>query len=83
MDVEVLVRRRLRILIRAKFGSLDRFYLEADFSKGHLSEILRGKGSPSLKTLKRLARLLEIDVFDLLSREAPPPRKPPGRPPNL
>jgi hypothetical protein len=69
MDVEVLVRRRLRTLIRVKFGSLDRFYLETGFSKGHLSEILRGKWSPSLKTLKKLARALEMDVFDLLSRE--------------
>jgi len=75
MDVEVLVRRRLRTLIREKFGSLDRFYLETDFSKGHLSEILRGQGSPSLKTLKKLARALEIDVFDLLSPERRAPRE--------
>jgi len=36
--------------------SLDRFYLETDFSKGHLSEILRGKGSPSVTTLAKLAK---------------------------
>jgi hypothetical protein len=29
-----------------KYGSLDRFYLETDFSKAHLSQILRGKRSP-------------------------------------
>jgi hypothetical protein len=28
------------------YGSLDRFYLETDFSKGHLSQILRGQRSP-------------------------------------
>jgi hypothetical protein len=42
----VLFRRRLRKLILAKYPSLDRFYLETDFSKGHLSEILRGKEQP-------------------------------------
>ena len=64
MDVAVRFRRRLRKLILAKYRSLDRFYLETDFSKGHLSEILRGKGSPSLNTLIKLARALNIDVGD-------------------
>jgi hypothetical protein len=47
---EVLFRRRRRELVIEKYGSLDRFYLETDFSKGHLSQILRGKRSPSLAT---------------------------------
>ena len=64
MDVAVLFRRRLRKLILAKFRSLDRFYLETDFSKGHLSEILRGKGSPSVATLIKLAKALEVEVCD-------------------
>jgi transcriptional regulator with XRE-family HTH domain len=64
MDVASLFRRRLRKLIRAKYRSLDRFYLETDFSKGHLSEILRGKGSPSLNTLIKLAKALEVEICD-------------------
>ena len=64
MDVAALFRRRLRKLILAKYRSLDRFYLETDFSKGHLSEILRGKGSPSLNTLTKLADALEVEVCD-------------------
>ena len=64
MDVAVRFRRRLRKLILAKYRSLDRFYLETDFSKGHLSEILRGKGSPSLNTLIKLARALNMEVCD-------------------
>ena len=51
-------------LIRQRCRSLDRFYLETDFSKGHLSEILRGKGSPSVATLVKLAKALEIEVKD-------------------
>jgi transcriptional regulator with XRE-family HTH domain len=43
---------------------LDQFYLETDFSKGHLSEILRGKGSPSVDTLIKLAKSLDLEVSD-------------------
>src|ERR1700675_4828599 len=64
MDVAVLFRLRLQKLILEKCHSLDRFYLETDFSKGHLSEILRGKGSPSVNTLIKLARALDVDVGD-------------------
>ncbi len=64
MNVAVLFRRRLRRLILAKFRSLDRFYLETDFSKGHVSDILRGKGSPSITTLGRLAEALDLEVLD-------------------
>jgi transcriptional regulator with XRE-family HTH domain len=64
MNVAAQFRRRLRNLILAKYRSLDRFYLETDFSKGHLSEILRGKGSPSVSTLIKLAEALEVEVCD-------------------
>ncbi len=57
MDVAALFRRRLRKLIRAKYRSLDRFYLESGFSKGHLSEILRGHGgAPRLRLLSSWPR---------------------------
>ena len=59
-----MFRRRLRQLVVEKYGSLDRFYLETDFSKGHLSQILRGKRSPSLTTMVRLARALGVKVGD-------------------
>jgi transcriptional regulator with XRE-family HTH domain len=64
MGAAALFRRRVRKLILAKYRSLDRFYLETDFSKGHLSEILRGKGSPTVDTLIKLAKALEVDVCD-------------------
>lgn len=64
MDVAILFRRRVRKLILSKYRSLDRLYLETDFSKGHISEILRGKGSPSVKTLIRLAKVLDVEVCD-------------------
>jgi transcriptional regulator with XRE-family HTH domain len=65
MPVERPFRRRLRSLINQKYRSLDRFYLETGFSKGHLSDILRGKGSPSISTIERIAAALEVEVLDL------------------
>src|SRR5712692_6188475 len=64
MDTAALFRHRLKHLILERYRSLDRFYLETDFSKGHLSEILRGVSSPSVATLIKLAQALEVEVKD-------------------
>ena len=65
---EALFRRRLREIVIQKYGSLDRLYLETDFSKGHLSQILRGKRSPSLATMVKLARALDVEVADFFAK---------------
>ena len=65
MNEEVRFRRKLRHLVLEKYGSLDRFYLETDFSKGHLSQILSGKRSPTLSTIVKLAKALDVKVADL------------------
>lgn len=67
-----LFRRRLRELVIQKYGSLDRFYLETDFSKGHLSQILRGKRSPSLATIVKLAKALDVQVADFFRTVSKP-----------
>jgi len=64
VNTEALFRQRVQQLVREKYGSLDRFYLETDFSKGHLSQILRGVRCPSLTTIVKLAKALEVDVAD-------------------
>jgi transcriptional regulator with XRE-family HTH domain len=64
MDTAALFRERLKYLILERYRSLDRFYLETDFSKGHISEILRGVSSPSVATLIKLAKALEVEVKD-------------------
>jgi len=41
----------------------------ADFAgigRGHLSEILNGKTSPTLRTLKRISDALEVEMRDLI-----------------
>jgi len=45
-----------------RYPSLDRFYLEHEFSKGHLSHILRGTQSPSTLKLHKLAEMLGVDL---------------------
>jgi transcriptional regulator with XRE-family HTH domain len=64
VDDEALFRRRLQQLVLEKYGSFDRFYLETDFSKGHLSHILRGERSPSLATMTKLAKVLNVRVAE-------------------
>jgi len=68
VDEEARFRQRLRQLVISKYGSLDRFYLETDFSKGHLSQILNGKRSPSLTTIVRLGKILDIEVVDFFRK---------------
>lgn len=62
MDVEAAFRRRVKQLVMERYPSLDRFYLETGFSKGHLGQIIRGDKSPSVSTLVRLAKLLGVEV---------------------
>jgi hypothetical protein len=38
VDAEAVFRQRLRQLIEAKYKSVDRFWLETGWSKGHRSE---------------------------------------------
>jgi len=64
VDEEARFRRRVRQLVLEKYSSLDRFYLETGFSKGHLSQILSGKRSPSLATMIKLAKALGVSVAD-------------------
>jgi transcriptional regulator with XRE-family HTH domain len=65
VNEEARFRKKLRQLVLEQYGSLDRFYLETDFSKGHLSQILSGKRSPSLATIVKLAKALGVRVADL------------------
>ena len=71
MGPEAQFRKRLRELVREKYGSLDRFYLETNFSKGHLSQILRRQRSPSLATIVKLARALDVEVSSFFAPDRP------------
>ena len=64
MDTLALFRKRFGQLLLERYPSLDRFYLEHDFSKGHLSHILRGTRNPSTLTLHKLADMLGVELVD-------------------
>ena len=64
MDTLALFRQRFQQLLFERYPSLDRFYLENEFSKGHLSHILRGSRNPSTLTLKKLADMLKVEMVD-------------------
>ena len=49
-------KRGLSINLLADFSGLDR---------GHVSRLLRGEKSPTLRTLKKLADTLELSLFEL------------------
>ena len=56
----------VRRLMREKKLSLNHL---ADFSgvgRGRMSDLLAGKGSPTLRTLGRVAAALDVQVVDLL-----------------
>jgi len=71
MDVEVLVIVRIRELAAKKGYSMNLLADFSGFSRGHLSRIMNRKASPTLRTLKKIAAALDIEVAALLS----PPRK--------
>ena len=64
MDTLALFRERFGQLLFQRYPSLDRFYLEHEFSKGHLSHILRGTRNPSTLTLHKLADMLDVELVD-------------------
>ncbi len=67
MGLDEVFRRRLRQLVKQRYGSIDRMYLETDVSKGHIADLIRGKYSPTLTTVDRFAKALDVDPLDLLS----------------
>jgi len=66
MSIGQRVAKRLRALIRIRQTTAERLAYETGISKGNLSEILRGKRSPTLRTLDKLARTLDVPTWHLL-----------------
>ena len=59
---------RIRELARKKRWSANQL---ADFStvaRGYLSDVLTGKKSPTVRTLSKIARALQVDVRDLFGQ---------------
>ncbi len=65
MDAERLLILRLKELADAKGWSINQLADFSGLSRGHVSKIMRAKTSPSVKTLKKFATGLEVEVIDL------------------
>jgi transcriptional regulator with XRE-family HTH domain len=61
------LRQNLLALTRERGMTLEKLALEAEISKSHLSMILGGHSSPSLKTLQDVSEVLKVDILDLLA----------------
>lgn len=58
---------RIRALMRQRRWSANKLADFAVVGRGYLSDVLAGKKSPTLRTMVKLARALEVDVRDLLA----------------
>lgn len=70
----------VRAARRARGLSQERLALESGYDRSYIGELERGEKSPSLRTIFRLARVLEMPPSQLLARAeagvhpvAPPP----------
>jgi len=60
---------RIAAVLKEKGRSLDRLALEAEISKGFLSQFLRGHKDMTLTSLARVAAGLEVDPADLITKK--------------
>ena len=74
MDSHPIFIRRVLELAKKKGYSVNRLADFSGISRGHLSNVLRGQMSPTLRTLDRIADALDVKAKDLLEE---PARKPP------
>jgi transcriptional regulator with XRE-family HTH domain len=59
------VSRKIKELIKQHKTTAEQVAFIADISKSYLSAILRCKKSPTIRTLEKIARALDVDVKDL------------------
>jgi transcriptional regulator with XRE-family HTH domain len=66
MDSHPILTSRVLELAKKKGYSINRLADFSGISRGHLSNVLRGQMSPTLKTLDRIAEALDVQAKDLL-----------------
>lgn len=57
---------RIKQLSKAKGLSIKQLSEKADISYTRLSSIINGNGRPSLGTLERIAKVLDVDIQELI-----------------
>ncbi len=69
-DLNVIFAARVRALAARRSWSMNQLADFAGLARGFVSEILRGKKSPTLDTVGKLAAALEVEPFELLRASA-------------
>jgi transcriptional regulator with XRE-family HTH domain len=64
-DIHRQLTSRIRDLTKKRGWSINKLADFADVGRGFLSDMLAGKKSPSVRTLAKLARALDVHVRDL------------------
>jgi transcriptional regulator with XRE-family HTH domain len=60
------IARRIEQAARRKKWSLNQLADFAGLGRGYVSEMIRGKKSPTVRTLKKIADALDVSVRDLI-----------------
>jgi putative transcriptional regulator len=68
-DPHPTIAKRIKELASKKGWSGNLLADFAGMSRGYLHEVLRGKNSPTVSTLLRIAEALEVEVIDLLKTD--------------
>ena len=71
MDAHAILIARIDELASKHGYSINRLADAAGISRGYLSSVLRGKFSPSVKTLEKLALALNVPAYELLRPARP------------
>ena len=69
MDTHAILTHRLRQLADEKGWSLNRLADFAGISRGSMSTLMGPKGNPTLRTMEKIAKALEVEAPDLLRRD--------------
>ena len=65
LELQAVVTSRIRQLAEAKGYSINRLADFAGISAGYLSTVVRGKKSPSLRTITKIADALDVNPLEL------------------
>ncbi len=65
-SLEQIFIKKVASILKEKGITGEKLAYESDISKGYISMLLRGKVSPTLKMVEKIAKNLEMDPKDLL-----------------
>ncbi|MFQ9923922.1 MAG: helix-turn-helix domain-containing protein [Beduini sp.] len=68
--IEILFGKRLRELRNMRNWSQEELAFRCSVSKNYISDVERGKRNVSLKAIEKIARGLEVEIYELFYRSS-------------